>query len=175
MKKLVILLAAFVFAACSSTPKEDATATTSDVEKKVMEATDTTQESTPAPEMKEAKKTSKKMKEAATTAEAPATPSATSDFPSINGTEKSSVTCTNKNDSRKISVLNVTEGGCGVVYNKMGEDKTVALAKADLNYCDTVSSKIKTNLEGAGFDCGGGAATTAPAAGTSSDSTPGNQ
>lgn len=166
MKKLVILMAAFVFAACSSTPKEE-TATTSDVEKKVMEATDTTTASTPAPETKAEKKAAKKAKEAAVAQETTTAPSATSDFASISGTEKSSVTCTNKSDSRKISILNVTEGGCGVVYNKMGEDKTVAVAKADMNYCDTVSTKIKTNLEGAGFDCGGGAA--APAAGTSSD------
>lgn len=162
-------MAAIVFTACSSKPKEEMATTTSDVEKKVMEATETTQ--TAATDVKEAKKTSKKMKEAATTAEAPATASATSDFPSINGTEKSSVTCTNKNDSRKISVLSVTEGGCGVVYNKMGEDKTVAVAKADMNYCDSVSTKIKSNLEGAGFDCGGG---TAAPAGTSSDSKTGN-
>jgi hypothetical protein len=170
LKKLVILMAAIVFTACSSKPKEEMATTTSDVEKKVMEATETTQASA-AEEMKEAKKTSKKMKEEATTTQAPATPSATSDFPSISGTEKSSVTCTNKNDSRKISVLSVTEGGCGVVYNKMGEDKTVAVAKADMNYCDSVSTKIKSNLEGAGFNCGGGAAAT----GTSSDSNTGNQ
>lgn len=161
MNKLVILLAAFVFVACSSKPKTDeATAATSDVENKVLEATDTTTSTTTA---ETPTKTKKMSKEEVTTS-----PSATSDFPSITGTEKSSVTCTNKSDSRKISVLSVTEGGCGVVYNKMGEDKTVALAKVDMSYCDTVSGKIKTNLEGAGFNCGGDTA-TAPAAGTSTD------
>ena len=104
-------------------------------------------------------KTTKKTK---TTTETTTTSSDSSGggLPAITGTEKSSVTCTNKSDTRKISVLTVTEGGCGVVYNKMGEDKTVAMAKST-NYCDSVSSKIKTNLEGAGFNCGG--------AGSSSD------
>jgi hypothetical protein len=59
--------------------------------------------------------------------------------------------------------MTVAEGGCGVVYNKMGTDKTVAVAKS-MSYCDSVSTKMKTNLEGAGFNCGGEAAT-----GTSSD------
>lgn len=180
MKKITIVLMALVFAACSSKPKADETAATpSDTEKKVMEATDTTATSTTTEaDTKAEKKAAKKAKQAAetdtTSSEVTSSPSANSDFPSITGTEKSSVTCTNKSDSRKISVLNVTEGGCGVVYNKMGEDKTVAIAKSDLNYCDTVSSKIKTNLEGAGFDCGGGAATaTAPS--SSSDTPTTNQ
>lgn len=170
MKKIVILMAAFAFVACSSKPKTDETATTSDVEKKVMEATDSTTTEV-APETPAEKKAAKKAKQAAetntTSTEVTTGASASSEFGALNGTEKSSVTCTNKNDSRKISVLNVSEGGCGVVYNKMGEDKTVAVAKVDMNYCETVSTKIKTNLEGAGFNCGGAAA--APSTGTSSD------
>lgn len=160
--KLVIIIATFAFVACSSAPKKDAA--TSDVENKVMEATETTPTTT---EISPSDKQSSTQEPAPKVTTSGA--SATSDFPSITGTEKSTFTCTNKNDSRKISVLNVTEGGCGVVYNKMGEDKTVALAKVDMTYCDTVSGKIKTNLEGAGFSCGGEAAAAAPEAGTSTD------
>lgn len=156
-------MAVFVFAACSSKPKAEEA--TSDVEKKVMEATEVSVADTQVDTAAE-KKAAKKAKAQAAAPEVTTGASAASDFPSITGTEKSSVTCTNKGDSRKISVLNVTEGGCGVVYNKMGEDKTVAVAKVDMNYCETVSSKIKTNLEGAGFSCGGDAGTST---GTSSD------
>ncbi len=175
MKKLVLIMSALVFAAaCSSKPKADETATTSDTEKKVMEATDSTSNTMEAAETPEEKKAAKKAKQSAatdtTTSEVTTGASTTTEFGAINGTEKSSVTCTNKSDSRKISVLSVSEGGCGVVYNKMGEDKTVAVAKVDMNYCDTVSSKIKTNLEGAGFSCDGAAAApSTPATGTSSD------
>ena len=154
MKTLIFIIAAVAFTACSSTKKtETAEAQPSTVEKKVMEATstDVAQEKTA--------KTKKAVKEAA------APVSTDGGLPAITGTEKSAVTCTNKSDTRKISVLTVTEGGCGVVYNKMGADKTVAMAKS-MSYCDSVSSKMKTNLEGAGFNCGGDATATT---GTSSD------
>lgn len=143
--KLAILIASLAFVACSSKSKTEATDATS-------AATATAKETTASSTM-EVAETPAKAK-----ASAPAAETSSSDgagFPAITGTEKSSVSCTNKNDTRKITVLNVTEGGCGVVYNKMGEDKTVALAKVDMNYCDTVSSKIKSNLEGSGFSCGG--------------------
>lgn len=154
MKLVLGSLLMLAFVACSSTKKTDTTTTTTTPEATAPAATETTETTTAA---KKSKKSTA----------APVSETASSDgagLPAINGTEKSSVTCTNKSDTRKISVLNVTEGGCGVVYNKMGEDKTVAMAKSDMNYCDTVSSKIKTNLEGAGFNCGGAAA-----AGSSSD------
>jgi len=161
VKKFLCVLAVVALAGCSSAKKDETTSTdASGVEQKVTEAT-STDTTAPAEPVREEKATKKQAKEVTTS------PSADSAFPSITGTEKSSVTCTNKGDSRKISVLNVTEGGCGVVYNKMGEDKTVAMAKVDMNYCDTVSGKIKSNLEGAGFDCGGGAA--APAETSSGD------
>lgn len=154
MKLVLGSLLMLAFVACSSAKKTETATTTSP---EVTAPATTTAETTSTDEAP-AKKTKKS---------APMSETASSDgsgLPAINGTEKSSVTCTNKSDTRKISVLNVTEGGCGVVYNKMGEDKTVAMAKSDMNYCDSVSSKIKTNLEGAGFNCGGAAST-----GTSSD------
>lgn len=149
MKNIIFVIAALAITACSSTKKTPAPeADASHVEQKVMEATssdvDTKIEKT-------VKKGKKEVKEVSTT-----TPAANGgSLPAITGTEKSAVTCSNKGDTRKITTLAVAEGGCGVVYNKAGEDKTVALAKTDMKYCDTVTGKIKTNLEGAGFNCGG--------------------
>jgi hypothetical protein len=144
MKAIILLVGVFVFAACASTKKAETTTETT--------AQTGTQEA--APDTQQAPSESKKEKST--------TVSSDNGLPSATGAEKSSVTCTNKKDTRKISVVTMTEGGCGVVYNKLGEEKTVAMAKSDMNYCDTVSSKIKTNLEGAGFNCGG-------ASGSSSD------
>jgi hypothetical protein len=146
MKRIIPVLALFIFAACASTKKAETAP-----EATTTETTATTPPTTSQDKPATAGKTEKNT-----------TMSSDGGLPSITGSEKSSVTCTNKKDTRKISVLTVAEGGCGVVYNKLGEEKTVAMAKSDMNYCDTVSSKIKTNLEGAGFNCGG-------AAGTSSD------
>jgi hypothetical protein len=159
MKKILCLVAIIACAACSSTPKQETTVS-SDV---------------PNAPAADAKADAAQAKADAKTAAKDAAKGGTSEFGAINGTEKSSVTCTNKSDSRKITVMNVTEGGCGVVYNKAGADKTVAMAKSG-DYCDNVANKIKTNLEGAGFDCGGGTAApadkAAPAQGTSSDTAP---
>lgn len=139
------VIAIFACAACSSAQKQETTS--SDVP-----ATQETVAPAATPEAAPATKNQKK-------AAAPAAETS-GGMADISGTEKSSVTCTNKSDTRKISILNVTEGGCGVVYNKMGEDKTVATAKVDMNHCENVSGKIKSNLEAAGFDCGGGASST---------------
>ncbi|MBY0386046.1 hypothetical protein K2X05_12885 [bacterium] len=154
MKFIFATIMMVAFVACSSTTKTTTADTTT--------ATATTSQSTPATSAADQTTTSSdtktKTKTATTTTSSDSTSSTDGALPAISGTEKSSVTCTNKSDTRKISVLSVTEGGCGVVYNKMGADKTVALAKS-ATYCDSVSSKIKTNLEGAGFNCGGAAAT----------------
>lgn len=148
--KLVILIASLAFVACSSKPKTEGESAANNNNTVEMEAPATVVEKS---------STGKAAKSSAPAA------SEGESLPAITGTEKSSSSCTQKGDTRKITILNVTEGGCGVVYNKMGEDKTVAIAKVDMNYCETVSSKIKTNLEGAGFSCDGSAA-----ASTSSDS-----
>jgi hypothetical protein len=78
---------------------------------------------------------------------------ATTAFGDYTGTEKSKVTCSLGEDVRPISVVNGDNGGCGVVYNKMGESKTVAKAENVMEYCDEVQSKIQGNLESAGFTC----------------------
>lgn len=155
MRFYLVSLVAVALVACSSAEKKETTTTT---------ATTTTEKAVETP-VTETKTTTTSDSKKVTKTESSETTTNSTDagLPAITGTEKSSVTCTNKADTRKISVLTVNEGGCGVVYNKMGSDKTVAMAKS-MSYCDTVSSKIKTNLEGAGFNCGG-----APTTGTSSD------
>lgn len=159
MKKIVFAAAFLALAACSSAKKETSSSD-------VPVAKETTVESTQASTtpVEKVKKAVKEAKATATEAATEATSSGTT-FGALNGTEKSSIACSNKGDSRKITVLNVTEGGCGVVYNKAGEDKTVAQAKSAMDYCDTVANKMKSNLEAAGFDCGGATA-AAPAAET---------
>ena len=80
----------------------------------------------------------------------------TGDFGPYEGTEKSKVSCTSgtsEEDVRTIAVLDGTNGGCGVVYNKFGNDKTVAVAQYNMEFCPEVQSKIKSNLEAAGFTC----------------------
>lgn len=150
MKFILATVMMVAFVACSSTTKTETKTTDS--------ATATTSQTTPAVSSTTSSSDTTTKTKTTTTTSSDTASSTDGALPAISGTEKSSVTCTNKSDTRKISVLNVTEGGCGVVYNKMGADKTVAIAKS-ATYCDSVSSKIKTNLEGAGFNCGGAAAT----------------
>jgi hypothetical protein len=153
MKKLVLLFVALSFAACSSKEKANApdAEATPTVEEKAAAATS---------DAADAKSKLKKVK-AAATAEASATDSSDG-FGAVTGSEKMSFSCTKNSDTRKVAVVTSTSEGCGVVYNKAGQDKTVAVAKSDLSHCDTVAEKIKTNLQAAGFDCGGEAAAPAP-------------
>lgn len=151
MKKLLLCtLAVFAFAACSST---DEAADTTETPQAVAE-TPAAAEPAPAP---------------APAPETDTTMTNTSvDFPPITGTERSSSSCSANGDTRKVAVLDIADnGGCGVVYSKFSVDKTVAMAKHDMSFCDKVSSNIKTNLETAGYDCGGGS--SAPAESSSSD------
>lgn len=84
-------------------------------------------------------------------------------FPDVEGTERSGATCKSGSDERLISVIDTKEGPCGVVYSKFGTKRTVAYAKHDMPFCDKVYSNIVSNLNSAGFDCGGAAASAAPA------------
>ncbi len=77
----------------------------------------------------------------------------TSSFGAYSGTESSKITCTNGNDVRMITILDGDPRGCGVVYNKFGVDKTVAVANYEIEYCSRVQNKIKANLESPGFSC----------------------
>lgn len=67
-------------------------------------------------------------------------------------TAEGSVSCKHGQDERTVENRK-TETGCGVVYTKNGESNTVASASNELGHCDNVVSKIKTNLEAAGFSC----------------------
>lgn len=159
MKKITLMALALVFAACSHKDKKDeAPAPAPVVEQKATpDAAD--------------KKGKKKAAEAAPAEAAAPTASSSSEtsLPAITGTEKVSHTCTNKGETRKITILNVTEGGCGVVYNKGGVDATVARARNTLDHCDNVANKIKSNLEAAGYNCGGTSSEAAPTSTSSSE------
>jgi len=83
-------------------------------------------------------------------------------FPAITGSERTSATCSNNGDQREITVLDITgNNGCGVVYTKGGVKNTIAIARNDMGYCDRVLAKVQGNLEANGFDCGGGASSSA--------------
>ncbi len=90
---------------------------------------------------------------ASSTKMAPVVKSATTSFPLMNGTSKSSTTCTAGADTRTIQIVNPTYGGCAVNYTKLGVETTVANAKADMGYCEKVASRITSNLESASYNC----------------------
>lgn len=153
MRKIIIALCVFGLAACSSTPE------TTDTEPTVTDTTATTTTATTPT--------------TTTTTEPDTTTSVTADtggdmapipeggaFPPIDGTEKMTATCLRSSDTRIVSVLDRTGGGCGTVYTKHGDKQTVAMANFDMNYCDKVFENIKGNLSSAGFDCGGGTTPT---------------
>lgn len=157
MKKLTLIALALVFTACSHKDKKtEAPAPAPVVEEKAT----TTADAADKKGKKKAAKAAAATEAAATDAAPAASSSSETSLAPITGTEKASYTCTNKGETRKITILNVTEGGCGVVYNKAGADTTVARAKNSLDHCDTVANKIKSNLEGAGYNCGGASSET---------------
>ncbi len=69
------------------------------------------------------------------------------------GDASSSYTCTLNGDTRTISVLNNSTGGCTVEYTKFDNTQNVANAANDISYCENVVNKIKGNLESANFAC----------------------
>lgn len=96
-------------------------------------------------EQKATDKKSKGKKESAVKQEAAAEKSA-------GASKAGSLTCKSGSESRTIEVAGVN-GGCETRYTKAGETKTVANAKSGTDYCEQVSSKIKGNLETAGYKC----------------------
>lgn len=64
----------------------------------------------------------------------------------------SAKTCNSGIDSRMIEVEK-TDKGCEVFYTKNNEKKSIASAKYDLGYCDSIQDRITSNLTNAGFKC----------------------
>lgn len=143
MKNLLLLLVAAGLFGCSSSSKNigahDSTEAVTDQAKAAIE--DAAEDLKNAAEDLKAAATSKANK------------NTDEDFAAYAGTESSKITCTHGEDIRTITVLNGDAGGCGVVYNKFGADKTVAVANNVMDYCSQVQAKIKGNLEVPGFAC----------------------
>lgn len=153
MKKILLSLVVLGLFGCSSASKDDYTQDSGDVTDQAKAAIEDAAEDlkTAAEDLKTAAVDKAAEGQAAATEQTETATSAA--FGEYAGTETSKVTCTNGNDIRTITVLNGDEGGCGVVYNKFGADKTVAVAKHAVEYCSEVQAKIKANLEGPGFTC----------------------
>ena len=93
--------------------------------------------------------------ELAANAPAPAAEPVKATLDPAEGTTRSSAQCSLGNDERKVSVVDKSEGGCGVNYEKWGSERQVAWANYDMAYCDEVSDRIQGNLTTAGFSCSG--------------------
>jgi Tfp pilus assembly protein PilP len=157
MKNILVLIAVLGFVACSSKGKNESKEMVSQTE---AEATDSENDAKAAYEeaQREAEEAAQKAaKEAqASNSSDDSNDSAMTgggDFGPYEGTEKSKFTCTSGDDVRTVAVLDGNSGGCGVVYNKMGNDKTIAVANYDMEFCPEVQNKVKGNLEAANFTC----------------------
>ncbi len=60
--------------------------------------------------------------------------------------------CENNGDKRAITVV-PSASGCEVHYTKAGGSNVVASSANGTTHCDTVQSKMVSNLEAAGFKC----------------------
>ena len=63
-----------------------------------------------------------------------------------------SVKCSHGGDERTLQI-NDKDGGCEIVYTKMGEASPVASAAHGKQHCQDVSEKIQKKLTDAGFTC----------------------
>jgi len=64
------------------------------------------------------------------------------------------VICTLAKDKRQIQSASISGGtGCEVKYTKWGETRVIGSANGDMGYCSRLVTKVKGNLEGAGFNC----------------------
>lgn len=90
---------------------------------------------------------------AATTEAETATTEVTKAAKEATAAVEGAVTCSKGKDERTLSVVKPEAGGCEVSYSKFGEAQTVASAKGDASYCESVVAKIKGNLETSGYTC----------------------
>ncbi len=85
-------------------------------------------------------------------------------LPDITGNSVLDVNCAMGQDRRVISILERTDDkGWGVVYEKFGSKKTIAIARNDKSFCEEVVSRVKGKLQSAGFQCDGDISGAAPA------------
>jgi len=61
-------------------------------------------------------------------------------------------TCKLGGDTRTIAV-NSVDKGCEVIYTKFGEPSSIASGSSGSDHCVNVVSKVRENLENAGFKC----------------------
>lgn len=149
MKKILLSIALLGLFGCSSSEKAKINSEEASITDQAKADIENAAESL----KNEAEEMKNEAQNQAAEAQETASDAATSAFGDYTGTEKSKVTCSLGEDVRPISVVNGDGGGCGVVYNKMGDTKTVAKAENVMEYCDQVQSKIQSNLESAGFTC----------------------
>lgn len=62
------------------------------------------------------------------------------------------VTCKLGGDTRTIGIKSVDEG-CEVIYTKFGESTSIASGSKGSGHCANVVTKVKDNLQNAGFSC----------------------
>jgi len=149
MKKILLSIALLGLFGCSSSKKAEIQTEEAAITDQAKADIENAAESL----KNEAEEIKNEAQETVASAQESAQESASQAFGDYTGTEKSKVTCSMGEDVRPISVVNGDNGGCGVVYNKMGETKTVAVANNVMEYCAQVQSKIQSNLESAGFTC----------------------
>ncbi len=150
MKNLLILVAVLGLAACSSKSKNDGKELVKKAENVQADSAQAKADLEKA--QKEAEEAAKNAADEAQAASASVDASYGQDFGPYEGTEKSKITCKSGDSVRTVAVL-TSDKGCGVVYNKGGADKTIAIANYQLDHCDTVQSKVKANLEAGGYTC----------------------
>jgi hypothetical protein len=64
-----------------------------------------------------------------------------------------SLTCAKGKDIRVLEVKGTEGNGCELIYTKADQPKTIATAKAGLDFCSQVSERVQKNIEAAGLDC----------------------
>jgi hypothetical protein len=60
--------------------------------------------------------------------------------------------CKRGNDERTMTIVPKAQG-CQLFYQKFGKGQVVASSEVTQSYCENVRSKMKANLEKAGFKC----------------------
>jgi len=97
-----------------------------------------------------------------------------SGLPDITGNSILDVNCAMGQDRRLISILERTDDrGWGVVYEKFGTRKTIAIARNDKSFCDEIVERVKGKLQTAGFQCDGDVeASSSPVSGGAEEEAP---